>query len=81
MGDKKQGPRDDPSAWFADRDLVDHSVRDPWEEPVGGEAADIAQQEYDSTPELRDLLTRAAASRSVVRPRREREREVENTRE
>lgn len=34
-----------------------------------------AQLEYVSNPELRDLLTRAAASKTVARPRRQRRSE------
>ncbi|MDV3131364.1 hypothetical protein [Mycobacterium sp. 29Ha] len=60
-------PEARPRIWFADRELVDHSVRDPWENLGGDEAAKTAQEEYDSTPELRDLLARAAASSSVIR--------------
>lgn len=80
MAEDNQGTRDDPAAWLADRELVDHSVRDPWEAPVGDGPIGAARREYDSTPELRDLLAEAAASRSVVRSRRQRQAN-EETRE
>ena len=69
IGDKNDGHRDGLRAWFADRNLVHNAVRDLWAASLGDEAAGAAQQEYDSTPELRDLLTRAAASCSIVRSR------------
>lgn len=81
MAEDNQGSRDDPAAWLADRELVDHSVRDPWEAPVGDGPIGAAQREYDSTPELRDLLARAAASRSVIRSRHERKCEPGSARE
>ncbi len=80
MAEGDQGSRDDPAAWLADRELVDHSVQDPWEAPLG-DFVGAAQREYDSIPELRDLLAKAAASRSVVRSRRERQCQLGNTRE
>lgn len=54
MAEDDQGSCDDPAAWFADRELVDHSVRDPWEAPVGDGSVGAGLREYDSTPELRD---------------------------
>ena len=75
-GGHARGPNDTsydcPQAWLVERDLVDHSIRDPWETSLDDEAAIAAQREYDSTPALRELLTKAAASDSVVRSRRER---------
>ena len=70
IGDKNDGHLDGLQPWLADRDLMHNAVRDLWAASLGDEAAGAAQQEYDSTPELRDLLNRAAASGSVVRSRR-----------
>lgn len=81
MAEDNQGSRDDPAAWLADRELLDHSVRDPWEAPVGDGSIGAAQREYDSTPELRDLLARAASGRSVIRSRHKRKCEPGSTRE
>ena len=72
MDEKEHRHRDEFESWLTERDLIDHSIRDPWAVFVSDHGAGAAQQEYDSIPELRDLLTRAAASDSVIRSRRER---------
>lgn len=54
-----------PNQLFVARENEDGSIL-----LMPGRIVTEAQHEYDTTPELRDLLTRAAASRTARRSRR-----------